>query len=170
MIKRNTNTNPGTRIICEWCGNIIIGRRKRFCDNTCKGKWIGNNQTDETRKKKSQTLTGHDVPQEVREAIRKTVKDTVDNYKYDPSAPQDEYRKLAIEFYGYECSVCGCTEGILHVHHINNNHYDDRIENLVVLCPSCHAKAHFVQDDSGRRIGGLLNEDFIQIIMSSRKI
>ena len=44
----------------------------------------------------------------------------------------------------YTCQLCG--EHILnfraHVHHINKNSLDDRLENLVSLCPSCHDKAH----------------------------
>ena len=38
-----------------------------------------------------------------------------------------------------ECEVCGYTEN-LELHHINGNHYDNRLENLQILCPNCHAK------------------------------
>lgn len=27
----------------------------------------------------------------------------------------------------------------LELHHINGNHYDNRLENLQILCPNCHA-------------------------------
>ena len=27
----------------------------------------------------------------------------------------------------------------LELHHVNGNHYDNRLENLLVLCPNCHA-------------------------------
>lgn len=30
----------------------------------------------------------------------------------------------------------------LELHHINMNHYDNRIENLQILCANCHAIAH----------------------------
>lgn len=38
-----------------------------------------------------------------------------------------------------ECEVCGYTEN-LELHHINGDHYDNRLENLQILCPNCHAK------------------------------
>ena len=43
-----------------------------------------------------------------------------------------------------KCECCGRTEwmGIpipLELHHINENHYDNRLENLLILCPNCHA-------------------------------
>lgn len=38
-----------------------------------------------------------------------------------------------------KCELCGYTEN-LELHHINGDHYDNRIENLQILCPNCHAK------------------------------
>ena len=40
-----------------------------------------------------------------------------------------------------ECEVCGYTEN-LELHHINGNHYDNRLENLQILCPNHHAQTH----------------------------
>lgn len=37
------------------------------------------------------------------------------------------------------CEVCGYTEN-LELHHINGDHNDNRLENLQILCPNCHAK------------------------------
>ena len=37
-----------------------------------------------------------------------------------------------------KCELCGYTEN-LELHHINGNHYDNRLENLQILCPNCHA-------------------------------
>lgn len=53
------NKNPGTRIICEWCGKFIIGKRKRFCDRkNCQNPYQANNQSVESRKKKSDSMMG----------------------------------------------------------------------------------------------------------------
>lgn len=30
----------------------------------------------------------------------------------------------------------------LELHHINGNHFDNRLENLILLCPNCHAQIH----------------------------
>lgn len=41
------------------------------------------------------------------------------------------------------CQRCGLQEPeILHIHHIDGNRKNNRPENLLVLCPNCHMKAH----------------------------
>ena len=47
----------------------------------------------------------------------------------------------------YKCEKCGninwCGGPIpLELHHINGNHYDNRLENLILLCPNCHSLEH----------------------------
>ena len=39
------------------------------------------------------------------------------------------------------CEVCGYKEN-LELHHINGNNCDNRLENLQILCPNCHAKTN----------------------------
>lgn len=46
-----------------------------------------------------------------------------------------------------KCECCGLTEWNgcsipLELHHKNFNHYDNRLENLIILCPNCHSTAH----------------------------
>lgn len=41
----------------------------------------------------------------------------------------------------FKCEICGYTEN-LELHHINGDHYDNRLENLQILCPNCHAKTN----------------------------
>ncbi len=55
------------------------------------------------------------------------------------------YRKLALDFYGKKCTVCGFDEvkGILQVHHRDMNRLNNYVENLQVLCPNCHMTIHF---------------------------
>lgn len=47
----------------------------------------------------------------------------------------------------YKCECCGLTTWLgkpipLELHHINGKHYDNRLMNLIVLCPNCHSQAH----------------------------
>lgn len=44
-----------------------------------------------------------------------------------------------------KCEICGLTEWLgnplqLELHHINGNNTDNRLENLQILCPNCHAQ------------------------------
>lgn len=54
-----------------------------------------------------------------------------------------------------KCECCGINEWQgkkipLELHHKNNNHYDNSLENLQILCPNCHS----IQDgNSGANIG-----------------
>lgn len=55
-------------------------------------------------------------------------------------------RKLLIRegFKQAKCQLCGLTQWLgnpipLDLHHINSNHYDNTLNNLQLLCPTCHA-------------------------------
>ena len=55
-------------------------------------------------------------------------------------------RKRIFEERGRKCEICGWQEvnphcGIVpvQIHHINGDNKDDRPENLIVVCPNCHA-------------------------------
>lgn len=44
-----------------------------------------------------------------------------------------------------KCEVCGLTEWqgkpiVCELHHINGDSSDNRIENLIILCPNCHSQ------------------------------
>lgn len=57
-----------------------------------------------------------------------------------------KYRLIAANLKQDICENCGCGDEwmgkpiTLELHHINGNHYDNRIENLQILCPNCHSQ------------------------------
>lgn len=59
----------------------------------------------------------------------------------NPNWSGNNYRKICFDNHGKKCIVCG-EEKILSVHHINENHDDNRPENLVPLCPTHHQYVH----------------------------
>lgn len=52
------------------------------------------------------------------------------------------YREIAFRNYEHKCSCCGWDEDerILEVHHIDGNHENNSLNNLTILCPTCHRK------------------------------
>ena len=63
---------------------------------------------------------------------------------------------MAERIFEPECATCGNTtwQGCpvpLELEHRNGNRYDNRIENLELLCPNCHALTPTYR---GRNIGG----------------
>lgn len=49
-----------------------------------------------------------------------------------------------------KCEICGYTEN-LELHHINGDPTDNRLENLQILCPNCHAKTNNFRGKNKRR-------------------
>ena len=52
-----------------------------------------------------------------------------------------------------KCEICSCgksgDEITLELHHINGDHYDNRLENLQLLCPNCHSKTPNFRNKEG---------------------
>lgn len=49
----------------------------------------------------------------------------------------------AYRTYIKECTICKCTdEDVLEVHHIDYNHNNNDVDNLIVLCANHHSKVH----------------------------
>lgn len=89
---------------------------------------------------------GHEYTEEQKKAV--SVRNTING--------SSNYRNRALEYYGQECMRCGETENLV-VHHLDfqnirsplGNH---SIENLMVLCKSCHARIHS-EFKKGRFVG-----------------
>jgi predicted restriction endonuclease len=84
----------------------------------------------------------------------------------------DETRQEVLERDGYRCQECG---GVLDVsnpwkvktHHLS--YENDEPENLIALCPSCHAKAHELGHKVGWRPNSIKLEDRASITIHYTK-
>ena len=71
---------------------------------------------------------------------------------YNLSALKKRILKYNIK--SYKCECCGISNWVgkplsLQIHHINGNRFDNRIENLQLLCPNCHSQTdNFCKSDS----------------------
>lgn len=69
-------------------------------------------------------------------------KDKQKYYAYLHSQQWKDKRKVALEFYGNNCGMCG-SKYSLEVHHRNyKTIFKERIEDLMILCETCHRKFH----------------------------
>ena len=52
------------------------------------------------------------------------------------------YREKAFREYEHKCTICDWNEDsdVLEVHHIDENRENNKIDNLIILCPICHKK------------------------------
>lgn len=53
-----------------------------------------------------------------------------------------QYRETAFNTYEHKCAICGWNEDedVLEVHHIDANRNNNNLDNLIILCPTCHKK------------------------------
>jgi hypothetical protein len=57
------------------------------------------------------------------------------------------YRDVAFRNYKLVCNRCGYSKHpeVLEVHHRNCNRTDNSLENLEIICPTCHEENHFLE-------------------------
>ena len=59
----------------------------------------------------------------------------------NPNYKGKDYRKLCFNNYDKKCAICN-EVNILDVHHIDGNHNNNSINNLIPLCPTHHRYIH----------------------------
>lgn len=110
------------KILCDNCGNDFECTKYRvevsthhFCCNNCKNEFFKNNPH-----------------------IRGVFARSAGKYA------QSTYRKKAFANFKHRCYYCKydrCLD-VLQVHHINNDRTNNKLRNLRIVCPTCHAEVH----------------------------
>lgn len=114
----STRKLPRQKIICDYCGKeferVYPKERFNFCCKECKDK--------------AQKLESGEKFESLRPK------------HYGNGAAV--YREKAFKEYPHKCAVCGWAEDadILEVHHIDSNRKNNTLDNLIILCPTCHRK------------------------------
>lgn len=57
-----------------------------------------------------------------------------------------DYRSVAFRELKHECAMCGYKKypQVLEAHHIDHNRLNSSLQNLQLLCPTCHEEHHFL--------------------------
>lgn len=115
-----------------------------------------------------------DIMNDKVDTLQQTVKST--DYKHGHNIKSSDvdyfnYREKALSYYGEECSWCGETDTHqLVVHHKDNNNFrnniisNNNLDNLVVLCHSCHNHVHSQEKDGFWEGKTEIEKGFAQII------
>jgi len=94
-----------------------------------------------------------------------------ENSTGNSSKLKERLLEWGVKEYKCENPECGIKEWcgkpiVLQLHHINGNHYDNRLENLVLLCPNCHSQtSNFASNNSS----DVLNKTLSKIAIDESK-
>jgi len=118
--RRKARKKPLIKLTCDFCGKTYFKAYKRLTFNFCCRKC----------KDAAQSISSGDKFKELRPR------------HYGEGDSIYSYRTRALRKYGRKCAICGYDEDIdvLEVHHIDSNRNHNKLDNLIVLCPTCHKK------------------------------
>jgi 5-methylcytosine-specific restriction endonuclease McrA len=136
--------NKGTRMIkiCKNCGEAfkVNGKRTLYCSSKCMHKDIKHDYSKGKHWKLSK---------ETRQKMsRKNNHAYIDGRSKKPygSGWTKVLKDKVKERDNYKCQNCGISDDLV-VHHIDNDKHNNKINNLITLCRSCHTIRHWRERD-----------------------
>lgn len=132
---RRRHGNAPVEVVCERCGEVFMGKRDRvFCSSSCFAKGPSDPTSSKSKRKSIEKWLSGAWDGTVKSGLSSTV------------------RRYLIEEAGFRCSndACSTPGGFaevnpatgkvpLEIDHLDGNCFNNKPENLVVLCPNCHA-------------------------------
>jgi hypothetical protein len=123
---RRPKRTKAPNVICAHCGNAFYKTKSKqkvsksglfFCNRTCKDS--------------AQKIGG------------------IKEIQPSHYGSTKNYRRTEKSNLPNKCAHCGYDKHpeVLEVHHINRDHDNNSIENLIILCPTCHQVDHFLSGD-----------------------
>jgi len=80
-----------------------------------------------------------------------------DNPNWKEEQSEWGYRKICFSVWKKECIICGF-DMVVDVHHLDGNHHNNDVSNLVPLCPNHHMAIHT------KKYGKIISEEVQKII------
>lgn len=154
---------PSTLVTCSYCGKKFLKRNKdikegrnTFCSRKCQGL----HKTSNHKIKLICSYCGKEFNRDISKLknsksklyfCSKKCKNNAQKCEakiLNKSTIRKDYRITAFLNKEQKCEICNNDDlRVLEVHHINNNHNDNRIENLMILCANCHKIIHYTKAD-----------------------
>lgn len=140
--------------ICQLCKKQYNSRNIKFCSKICllisNGKKVGGWNKNKIELICQRCGKNYQVPKsriKTSKYCSRICHNRSNSDKIDRKAEKNPgwkggiqtYREKAWNHFEKKCSECGCKEN-LEIHHINENRYDNRLENLKPVCRKCHQK------------------------------
>lgn len=145
--------------VCDGCGKTHAKQKRQlkttnYCSSSCAGdaRKRSVKMTCDFCKSEYEVSYSHSKSKSGLHFCSRACKDQAQHIKHGFSAMHPDhygtntnYRFLAFSNHAHKCDVCGWNEipDVLEVHHKDSNHSNNSLDNLQILCPTCHVVAHY---------------------------
>lgn len=135
---------------CENCGDIILGKRKKFCSSSCSAtfnnkfrikKSYGNCECCNKELKRHQKKYCSNACQG--SLKQKNIFESIE--KGELNFHEESFKRYMIQKHGAKCMECGWCEINkytgkipIQLEHVDGDSSNNKLENLKLLCPNCH--------------------------------